>query len=208
MELTTWLSLAAICAMGAMSPGPSLAVVLRYSLFHSALHGIVASLSHGLGVGIYASLAILGLSSLINQFPLLYQIMVYGGAAYLAWIGYKVLSSKSEGLQVSQLNEATSYWQAARDGFAIAFLNPKLAIFFVALFSQFIDPEAMTLSIGIIMCVTVLVIDSTWYFVVSVLSASARERFDLTAKRTLIDKLLGVAFLLLAARVLYQAISG
>ena len=206
MELTAWLSLAAICAMGAMSPGPSLAVVLRYSLFQSAKHGIVASLSHGFGVGIYACLALLGLSGLIQQSPLLYQTLVYGGAAYLAWMGIKILRSQSQGLQVVDDLATTSYWQAAKDGFAIAFLNPKLAIFFVALFSQFIEPEKMTLSVGLIMCVTVLTIDAMWYFVVSVISATARDKFDLTAKRSGIDKLLGVAFILLAIRVVYEAL--
>ncbi|ODB42017.1 transporter [Pseudoalteromonas sp. BMB] len=206
MELTAWLSLAAICAFGAMSPGPSLAVVLRYSLFHSAKHGIVASLAHGLGVGIYACLAILGLSGLIHQFPIVYQFLVYGGAAYLAWMGIKILMSKSQGLAVSQSQAATSYGKAAQDGFAIAFLNPKLAIFFVALFSQFIDPEKMTLTVGFIMCITVLTIDALWYFIVSILSASARDKFDLTAKRAVIDKILGCAFLLLAMRVIYQSL--
>lgn len=206
MELTAWLSLAAICAFGAMSPGPSLAVVLRYSLFHSAKHGIVASLSHGVGVGIYASLAILGLSGLIHQFPIIYQFLVYGGAAYLAWMGIKILTSKSEGLSVSNADGASSYRKAAQDGFAIAFLNPKLAIFFVALFSQFIDPEKMTLFVGFVMCITVLTIDALWYFFCLGGQCSARDKFDLTAKRAVIDKILGCAFLLLAIRVIYQSL--
>ncbi|AZZ95662.1 LysE family translocator [Pseudoalteromonas sp. R3] len=204
MELTAWLSLAFICCVGAMSPGPSLAVVLRYSLYHSAQHGIVASLSHGLGVGIYASLSLLGLASLIEQFPLVYQGLVYAGAVYLAYMGYKILSSNSSGIKVAKEHDAKSYLAAAKDGFAIAFLNPKLAIFFLALFSQFIDPETLTLQTAVIMCMTVLVIDALWYFFVSVVTASARERFDLTAKQAIIDKLLGCAFLLLAARVVYQ----
>ncbi|KAF7764235.1 hypothetical protein PCIT_b0177 [Pseudoalteromonas citrea] len=201
MELSTWLSLAFICVVGAMSPGPSLAVVLRHSLYNSATHGIVASVSHGLGVGLYAGLSLLGLASIINHFPLLYMALVYGGAAYLAYMGIRILMSQSSALEVSEHHSSHSYRQAAQDGFAIAFLNPKLAIFFVALFSQFIDPEVMTLAVGFIMCATVLVIDTMWYFIVSIGSAKARDKFDLTKKQTFIDKILGVAFLLLALRV-------
>lgn len=207
VELTTWLSLATICAIGAMSPGPSLAVVLRHSLYNSAGHGIAASVAHGVGVGIYAALSIAGLASIITHFPIVFQTLVYAGAAYLAYMGYKILTSKSSGLDIAKAN-ATSYKQAAQDGFAIAFLNPKLAIFFIALFSQFIQPEAMTVTVAILMCGTVLVIDTAWYFFVSVASAKARQKFDLTKKQAVIDKLLGTAFLLLAARVLYQQLVG
>lgn len=203
MELTTWFSLAIICIIGAMSPGPSLAVVLRHSLYNSAGHGIIASVAHGVGVGLYAALSLAGLASLITHFPIVFQTLVYAGAAYLAYMGCKILTSQSSGLDVSRAN-TTSYKQAAQDGFAIAFLNPKLAIFFIALFSQFIEPGSMTLFVAILMCGTVLSIDTLWYFFVSVVSAKASEKFDLTKRQAVIDKLLGVAFLLLATRVLYQ----
>ncbi len=52
MTLTDWLSLITICVLGAMSPGPSLAVVLRHSI-HSTKHGIMVAMSHGVGVGVY-----------------------------------------------------------------------------------------------------------------------------------------------------------
>lgn len=203
MEFTTWLSLATICAIGAMSPGPSLAVVLRHSMYNSAAHGIAASLAHGVGVGLYAALSLAGLASLITHFPLVFQVLVYAGAAYLAHMGYKVLTSKSSGFKVNQAN-TTSFAQAAKDGFAIAFLNPKLALFFTVLFSQFIKPEAMTLMVASIMCITVLAIDTLWYFFISVMSAKARDKFDLSTKQGVIDKILGIAFILLACRVLYQ----
>ncbi|MBQ4852426.1 LysE family translocator [Pseudoalteromonas sp. MMG012] len=204
MELTTWLSLAFICMVGAMSPGPSLAVVLRHSLYNSATHGIVASVSHGLGVGLYAGLSLAGLASLINHFPIVYQALVYGGAGYLAYMGLRILMNKSSGINVSEQGGINTFKQAAQDGFAIAFLNPKLAIFFVALFSQFIDPQTMTFQVALIMCATVLLIDTAWYFVVSVGAAKARDKFDLTKKQSSIDKILGVAFLLLALRVVIE----
>ncbi|MCF6433943.1 LysE family translocator [Pseudoalteromonas sp. MMG022] len=207
MELSTWLSLATICILGAMSPGPSLAVVLRHSLYNSALHGIVASVSHGMGVGLYAVLSLLGLAGLITHYPLLFQGLVIGGAIYLAYMGIKILTSTSSGINVQQSISQVNFKQAAQDGFAIAFLNPKLAIFFLALFSQFIDPDKMTVYTAAIMCATVLVIDTLWYFFVSVLTARAKQRFDLASKQQIIDKALGVVFLLLALRVVVTQLS-
>ncbi|WP_105168252.1 LysE family translocator [Pseudoalteromonas sp. T1lg23B] len=207
MELSTWLSLATICILGAMSPGPSLAVVMRHSLHNSALHGIVASVSHGMGVGLYAVLSLLGLAGLITHYPLLFQTLVIGGAIYLAYMGIKILTSTSSGINVQQSVSQDNLRQAAQDGFAIAFLNPKLAIFFLALFSQFIDPEKLTFYSAVIMCATVLVIDTIWYFFVSVAMAKAKQRFDLVSKQRFIDKALGIVFLLLALRVVVTQFS-
>ena len=66
---------------------------------------------------------------------------------------------------------------ALQDGFAIAFLNPKLAVFFLALFSQFIDPENLTLQVGLIMCLTVFVLDTGWYLLVALLTEISKKRF-------------------------------
>lgn len=155
MALSLWFSLALVCMMGAMSPGPSLAVVLKHSLNGGMKNGMLAALSHGFGVGLYAAASLLGLGALMLQFPTVYQLLVYLGAAYLAYLGLKILFSKSNDSELQVQKSAVSSSKALQDGFAIAFLNPKLAIFFLALFSQFIDPENLTLNIGIIMCLTV-----------------------------------------------------
>ena len=83
MALSLWLSLALVCMMGAMSPGPSLAVVLKHSLSGGMKNGMLAALSHGFGVGLYAAASLLGLGALMLQFPTVYQFLVYLGAAYL-----------------------------------------------------------------------------------------------------------------------------
>ncbi|KZN52751.1 hypothetical protein N474_22540 [Pseudoalteromonas luteoviolacea CPMOR-2] len=207
MELSAWLSLALICTLGAMSPGPSLAVVLRHSINGGAKSGIAASVAHALGVGSYAALSILGLASLISQFPMLYTGLLYLGAAYLAYLGYKILTSKPDGeTQAQTMREASNWITAAKEGFMVAFINPKTAIFFVALFSQFIDPAAMTVSLAFLMCFTVFAIDAVWFIFVSVAASSANQKLNLQSRQSVISKVLGTAFLLLAARVLYQTL--
>ncbi|BBN81600.1 amino acid transporter LysE [Pseudoalteromonas sp. A25] len=206
MELSTWVSLAVICILGAMSPGPSLAVVLKHSLHNSMLHGVVASISHGVGVGLYAMVSLLGLAGLITHYPSFFKGMVIAGAVYLAYMGIKILLSSSKGVEVHS-QPIVNYRQAAQDGFAIAFLNPKLAVFFLALFSQFIVPDQLTSMTVFIMCITVLLIDTAWYFMVSMISAGAKKKFDLQNKQTVVDKVLGVVFLLLASKVIMEQFS-
>ncbi|MCK8137019.1 MULTISPECIES: LysE family translocator [Pseudoalteromonas] len=201
MALSLWFSLALVCMMGAMSPGPSLAVVLKHSIHGSMKNGMLAALSHGVGVGFYAAASLLGLGALMMQFPTVYQVLVYLGAAYLAYLGIKILLAKpsAEELQVAQ--QSGSAQQALQDGFAIAFLNPKLAVFFLALFSQFIDPVNLTFQVGMIMCLTVLLIDTGWYLLVAALTELSKKRFAFTKSSPWLDKILAMVFIGLAIRV-------
>lgn len=201
MTLSLWFSLALVCMMGAMSPGPSLAVVLKHSLNGGMKNGMLAALSHGFGVGLYAAASLLGLGALMLQFPTVYQLLVYLGAAYLAYLGLKILFSKSNDSELQVQKSAVSSSKALQDGFAIAFLNPKLAIFFLALFSQFIDPENLTLNIGIIMCLTVFLIDTGWYLLVALLTDVSKKRFGFTKQNIWLDRLLGAVFIALAIKV-------
>ncbi|MDX1726634.1 MULTISPECIES: LysE family translocator [Pseudoalteromonas] len=201
MALSLWFSLALVCMMGAMSPGPSLAVVLKHSLNGGMKNGMLAALSHGFGVGLYAAASLLGLGALMLQFPTVYQLLVYLGAAYLAYLGLKILFSKSNDSELQVQKSAVSSSKALQDGFAIAFLNPKLAIFFLALFSQFIDPENLTLNIGIIMCLTVFLIDTGWYLLVALLTDVSKKRFGFTKQNIWLDRLLGAVFIALAIKV-------
>ena len=201
MALSLWFSLALVCMMGAMSPGPSLAVVLKHSLNGGMKNGMLAALSHGFGVGLYAAASLLGLGALMLQFPTVYQFLVYLGAAYLAYLGLKILFSKPNDSELQVQKSAVSSSKALQDGFAIAFLNPKLAIFFLALFSQFIDPENLTLNIGIIMCLTVFVIDTGWYLLVALLTEMSKKRFGFTKQNVWLDRLLGMVFIALAIKV-------
>lgn len=91
MTLATWLTVVSICILGAMSPGPSLALVLKQTLNGGRRHGMITALSHGLGVGFYAFLSILGLAAVITTSPLAFSILQWGGALYLAWLGVKGL---------------------------------------------------------------------------------------------------------------------
>ncbi|MBH0051657.1 LysE family translocator [Pseudoalteromonas sp. SWYJZ19] len=201
MTLAAWFSLVLVCMMGAMSPGPSLAVVLKHTMSGGMKNGMLAALSHGVGVGLYASASLLGLGTLMAQFPTVYQVLVYLGAGYLAYLGLKILLAKPNNDELQVQKSEISAVKALQDGFAIAFLNPKLAIFFLALFSQFIDPQNLTLSIGIIMCLTVFIIDTGWYLLVAVLTEVSKNRFGFTKQNPWLDKILGVVFIALAIKV-------
>lgn len=201
MTFAAWLSVASICLLGAISPGPSLAMVLRHTLQGSRGQGMLAALSHGAGVGFYALLVALGLGGLLKQLPWLYDVLVYAGAAYLAWMGWMALRAARAGkLQSYESLNHGSLLAAVRDGFLVAFLNPKIAIFFVALFAQFIQP-GQALEGKLILAATAWVIDTGWYLLVAYGLSHSQVLPWLQQHAIWINRITGVLLLLLALRV-------
>ncbi|MEI4985965.1 LysE family translocator [Aeromonas caviae] len=201
MELTSWLALAAICVMGAISPGPSLALIIRNTVQGGQGHGVATALGHGLGVGIYALITALGLAILITQTPLLFDLIRYGGAAFLAWLGIKALLARPVGGEAGkEEGHPPRGRQGAFEGFMVAFLNPQLAIFFIALFSQFVHADTGWREGGIMM-LTAGGIDALWYVLVALVLSRGPVLAWLKAKSTVIDKVSGLVLLGLALKV-------
>ena len=201
MELHLWLSFVAICVMGALSPGPSLAIVIKNTLTGGTPQGYATAISHGLGVALYAAITATGIAVVIVQSPLVFNIIQYTGAVFLLYLGIKSLLSKKVNQVFSddhvQEKVQVNGW---RDGFLIAFLNPKLAIFFLALFSQFLTGDASDEQ-KIIMTATVGSIDALWYCLVTFTLSRGNIINKLRANSHIVDKVTGSFLILLAARV-------
>lgn len=200
MEFTTWLALAAICLMGAISPGPSLALIIRNTVQGGRLHGVATGLGHGVGVGVYALITALGLALLITRTPWLFQAIQYGGALFLAWLGLKALLAKASSQLEAETAHAPSGQRGALEGLAVSFLNPQLAIFFVALFSQFVHQDTGWRE-GILMMLTAGGIDALWYSLVALLLSHGPVLAQLKLRARLIDQLSGLILLGLAIKV-------
>nr|WP_298056911.1 LysE family translocator [uncultured Halomonas sp.] len=199
MPLSLWLSLAAICAMGAMSPGPSLALVLRHTLGGGRFNGMIAGVFHAAGVGFYALLTVWGLGALIAGFPLLFQLITWCGAAYLAWLGFKALRAGKAGALAP--NAITTHrGQAAKEGVLVALGNPKLILFFIALLSQFVTPGMSALAKAIIV-LTAMIIDGAWYVLVAMVLSHSRILPWLQQRAQWINRITGVLLIALALRV-------
>jgi threonine/homoserine/homoserine lactone efflux protein len=201
MEFHLWLSFVVICIMGALSPGPSLALVIKNTLAGGTSQGYATAISHGLGVALYAAITATGIAVIIVQSPLIFSIIQYAGAAFLLYLGVKSLLSKKANEVFSQ-DEAAPKEQVNGwlDGFLIAFLNPKLAIFFLALFSQFLGEEASSEQ-KMIMTATVGSIDALWYCLVTFTLSRGNIISKLRENSHIVDKVTGSFLILLAARI-------
>jgi len=193
MDLTAWLSIAAVCATGAMSPGPSLAVVVKNTVAGGRMQGVLTGVGHGIGVGIYAFGAVAGVSAVVASVPGLHRGIEVLGALYLLWMGIGALRHAGEG--------GDEHGVAGRDGFAegflVAFLNPKIAVFFLALLGSFLPPEAV-LSERAGVAALAMGIDACWYVFAALVLAGTGAAAWLASRGTLVDRALGVLLIAVA----------
>ncbi|AGY92721.1 hypothetical protein SPICUR_09000 [Spiribacter curvatus] len=207
MTLSAWLALVAVCVLGAMSPGPSLALVVRSTINRGRGAGLITALSHGLGVGVYALATALGLAAVIATQQPLFTAITLAGAAYLLWLGASAMQATHSG--AAGASEAPAGpagaahggtpggLAAARDGLAMALLNPKIAVFFVALFSQFVSTDANGWTVAVL-AGTATTVDAGWYALVAMgLSASGGAAW-LRRHRVWIERLTGAVLVFLA----------
>lgn len=203
ITLTQWLTLAVVCLMGAASPGPSLTVILSASIGGGRPAGLMAAWAHALGVTLYATLTVVGVTAVLARQPALFAGLQLCGALYLIVIGIRLLKSPAGTLAGGSATN-TALLPAARNGFAVAFLNPKLALFMLALFSQFLSPTYGTLELAL-MVATAGIIDGCWYTLVAVLLTRPAPLDALRDHAGLIDKTLGLVITTLALYILADA---
>ncbi|MDE1222278.1 LysE family translocator [Vibrio aestuarianus] len=201
MTITVWLSLFTICILGAMSPGPSLAMVAKHSLASGRKNGFATAWAHAFGIGVYAFITLIGLAVVLHQSPLVFKTISYAGALYLAYLGFNALRSKGGVAAKLESGETVSVWQSAKEGLLISLLSPKIALFFIALFSQFVAVgDGITSKVIIVL--TPFVVDGLWYTFITFILSSPRLLDKLRARAVLIDRLSGIVLILLAIRVI------
>ena len=205
MNITQWIQLVLICIMGAMSPGPSLAVILRNTLSGGRTQGIMSGIGHGFGITFYAVVAVSGLIALINTIPNFFSVAQIAGSFFLIWIGGKMIFSffKKDYAANENMSSNNSAHQGFLEGFLIAFLNPKIAAWLLALFSQFVQPDAL-LAEQFVLVSTVGVIDASWYCLVAFLASSVRLGKRLQHNASRIDLGMGILLIILAAGMLWR----
>lgn len=194
MELGAWAALAMVFMLGAMSPGPSLAVVLRNTVSGGRRQGISTGIGHGMGFGIYAFLSAFGIATALSANENVEYFLRWGGIAILLWLGYNFIrhafsdNSPNPGHEES---ESPSEGAGFIQGFSIAILNPKIMAWMLALYAPFIEAES-SLETLIGMGLLGMAIDGSWYVSVAVLLTTGNRVELLRSKAHLIDGAMGL----------------
>lgn len=204
MFLTQLLTIASIHLLAVISPGPDFAMVTKNSLLYSRKVGIYTAIGLGCGIAVHVAYSLLGIGLLISQSIVLFTIIKYIGAAYLIYIGYKSLKAKPQTVgtetEIQKSDKTLSVIASIRQGFLTNVLNPKVTLFFLALFTQVVSPETpllFQLTYGLeMMLATVL-----WFSLVAVFFSNSFMKAKITKVSHHIERVTGVVLIGLGIKV-------
>jgi threonine/homoserine/homoserine lactone efflux protein len=138
-----WLAFLAATAVFAYMPGPAMLYTAARTVSAGRSAGLMACLGIHLGGYAHVIAAAAGLSVLFHAIPVLYTVVKLAGAAYLVWLGVRLLRQADQPVVGLRRIEAKSPRRALLESVAVEVLNPKTALFFLAFLPQFTDPSAL-----------------------------------------------------------------
>ena len=197
-----------------ITPGSDTMYIITRSVSQGKKAGLYSVLGIVSGILVHTVLAALGLSIILANSPLAFTIVKYIGASYLCYLGFKMLINRSESViadnlpNTEKLTQAKTlnYKQIYRQGVLTNTFNPKVALFFIAFFPQFIDPSYAhsTLSfliLGLIFALTGLI----WCLCLALLASRFSEKLrENPAIESMLNKFSGVVFIGLGIKLLTE----
>jgi threonine/homoserine/homoserine lactone efflux protein len=184
--------------LGATSPGPSLAVVLRNTMIGGRSRGLACAVGHGIGFGFYAVSVVFGLVAIMDSNPNLFTLMQILGGLFLLYLGIEIIRSEEKEIQHSEGKR-----EGFIEGFFIAFLNPKIAVFMLAVLSSVLDPS-MSSDTKWIIAGMGMTIDTVWYVLVALILSNSSMLTKIENNQRLLNQITGVLMIGLAIWTAYK----
>ncbi|MEV6448644.1 LysE family translocator [Amycolatopsis sp. NPDC051716] len=193
-----------VVVLGAMSPGPDFVVVTRSALAGGRRAGMAAGLGIALGVFAWVVAIALGVAAVLTASAVAFTVVKLAGAAYLVVLGVKAWLAVRRG-EYRDLTETTGTRRleagaAFRQGLVTNLLNPKVAVYFLALLPQFLPADGSTLQTlelaAIATAGTIL-----WFVTLAVVVGALKRFFSAGRVRRGLDALLGTVLVALGLKV-------
>jgi threonine efflux protein len=189
--------------IGAISPGPDFAMVLRQSITHGRGTAIITSAGIASAILVHGIYTLIGLGLIISKSIFVFSLLKYLGAAYLVWLGISALRAPPP-VSPDDLDQKNGQGMGGGKAFAVGFLtnllNPKVALFFLALFTTLVSAQTLVFykSIYIVVMAGLLFI---WFTLVSVLFTTPKVRAGFYRLGVWFNRATGLALILLALRL-------
>lgn len=197
------LLLTVICFIGMISPGPDFILVTKNALLYPKRQALATALGIVTGCFFHATYCILGLAFVITQSIVLYTTIKYAGAGYLIYLGLKGLKSK-QSTQIHQDRSSLKEITASRayiEGVLCNALNPKLAVFLLSLFTQFVSINASISDKAVV--AGVFIVESSIYWPLLVLFLQANNiRKAFANFQTVLTRIFGGLLVYVGIRVM------
>lgn len=179
-----------------LTPGPNMVFLAVVAASHGRRLAFATVLGVALGLSIVGLGAALGLAAAINASPLLFQTLRFAGVAYLLWLAWE--GWREADLPVPKVLPPQSHRIYFRRGLVTNLLNPKAAVFYVAVLPGFVDPGAAVMPQTMILSLTFVAVATAIHGGIVVLAGAAQvllqdEALSRTLRRSLALALVGVA---------------
>ena len=191
-----------------ITPGQDTFFILGRSLSGGRTAGIAAALGVSAGTVIHTIAAALGLSALLATSPFAFTAVKFAGAAYLLYIGVRALLTRAKDLSGGNPRDdgeggANRQWSAFRQGVLTNLLNPKVALFFLALMPQFIEAgSANKVGAFLALGLTFVTLGVAWCVLLAVGAAKLRGAFlRRPSMANVLNKVAGAVFIALGLKL-------
>lgn len=191
-----------------ITPGPDIAYVIGQSVANGRRAGVISAAGVALGSCTHAVASAVGLTALITASPLMFTVIKYLGAAYLVYLGSKMilgtLSKKNDnGVEVPAVKPLVHPYSLLSKGFITTLTNPKVLLFFISFFPQFVVPGGanQTLSfllLGMAYALIAFLTDVTFALLAGSAAGAVSQNKRL---QKLLDRVVGATFITLGIRL-------
>ncbi|MED4072087.1 LysE family translocator [Priestia endophytica] len=193
--------------LSGLSPGPDFFLVMKNSLGFGRRIGIATALGVASALFVHVTYTILGFTYIIEKFPSIFIVIKLAGSLYLLWLGFHAIRAVKQSKEEIRLkvNTDKSVKQGFREGFICNVLNPKAALFFLSIFSQFISSDTASWIRWIYGTEIILAVALWFTFVSSVISYKKFRNFYEKYNHWF-DRCLGAILIYFAIFIVYSTI--
>jgi threonine efflux protein len=198
------ISVFAVFIPALLLPGPDFVAVVRSSMTYGSRSGLLTTLGVSMGLCLYASLSLLGLSAILVKYQWLTWAVRALGGAYLIFLGIRLLRARPQKIELDQAATRPSRHRAVLFGFLVTLTNPKAIVLFASVFATAVTASTPHWLMGV-MIALVVASSLTWYSCVSLFMSSDPVMRRFQNARHWIERAAGVCFIGLGGKVLTDA---
>lgn len=198
MTIQSWLIYLSLVVIATSSPGPAVLFIVTNSTLHGWKKSVFAACGNIAGLFILAVIAITGLGTLLKASEMIFNIVKYLGAAYLIYLGIKMILQKNNSLtlhqtevKVHQAPPQKIFFQA----FGVAMSNPKAIVFLTALFPQFIVVDRAIIPQFSILIITLMFFSFSFLMLYALLADRAKKWLTNSKRIQLVNRTSGSIFI-------------
>ena len=196
LTLASWAAFVLTCAAIELTPGPNMGYLAIVGATDGRRSGYAAVAGVALGLALVGLAAALGLAAAITASPLLFQALRWAGVAYLFWLAWDGWRDAED--PVAHAPGGASLALYFRRGLITNLLNPKAAVFYIAMLPGFVVPGAPVLPQTLILSATFVAIATTIHLVIVTLAGAARPLLEDPRRSRVVRRTLSVALALIA----------